>query len=66
MPNPLIRTTATALGLLALATSLLACVPIQTIELGDTPGAARAPNAGDKERPGSWSEKSHSNNVAPN
>jgi spore coat protein H len=74
MPCPLLRTTAITLGMVALATSLFACAPIQPADSGAAPDTAAttlaapaaASAAGDEERPAGWSEESHSNDVDPN
>lgn len=63
-----LRATVFALGLITLAASLLACVPVQPTVLS---GAAATPAAADEAatdngRPAGWTEASHSNDVDPN
>lgn len=74
MPNTLLRTTTIALGLIALAASLAACVSVPPTDSGRAPGAvaislgepAAAPQGDDEERPMSWTDATHGNKVDPN
>ena len=72
MSNRLLRIAVFTLGLALLATSLLACAPIQPADLAGAPGAATTketttvPQSDDKQRPAGWREESHSNDADPN
>ena len=62
-----LRATVITLGLIVLAASLLACVPVQpTVLSGAASTPAPTPDADDKDRPAGWTEETHSNDVAPN
>ncbi len=76
MPPKRNRTAAIALGVISLAAaaSLAACVAPITVDAERMPAAVEAPSAeaaaapkpDDKQRPASWTEESHSNDVDPN
>ncbi|MBP8292467.1 MAG: CotH kinase family protein [Caldilineaceae bacterium] len=62
-----LRATVITLGLIVLAASLLACVPVQpTVLSGAAAAPVATPDADDEDRPAGWTEATHSNDVAPN
>ena len=66
-----LRATVITLGLIVLASSLLACVPVQPAVLSGaaatpTTAPAATPAADDDVRPAGWTEATHSNDVDPN
>ncbi len=73
MPNTLLRTTAIALSLIGLASSLAACVAVPPTDTARAPSAAiaipgetaAAPQQ-DEEHPMSWTDETHGNKVDPN